>query len=68
MGPSFVPQASVRPPRFWTVSRNKSAMGRFARLLLLTLAPLLLFAACQREGTGERTGRSIDRGVDRMTR
>ncbi len=21
MGPSFVPQASVRPPRFWTVSR-----------------------------------------------
>jgi hypothetical protein len=37
-------------------------MRRFARLLLLlTPAPLVLFAACQREGTGERTGRSIDR-------
>ena len=43
-------------------------MRRFARLLLLPLAPLVLFAACQREGTGERTGRSIDRGIDRMTR
>ena len=43
-------------------------MPRIARLLLLTLAPLLLFGACQREGPAERTGRSIDRGVDRITR
>ena len=43
-------------------------MPRSARLLLLALAPLLLFAACQRDGPAERTGRSIDRGVDRMTR
>ena len=43
-------------------------MHRLARLLLLTLAPLLLFVACQSEGPAERTGRSIDRGVDRMTR
>ncbi len=43
-------------------------MRRFARLLLLILTPLVLFAACQREGTGERTGRSIDRGIDRLTR
>ncbi len=43
-------------------------MRRFPRLLLLTLAPLLLFAACQCDGPAERTGRSIDRGVDRMTR
>ncbi len=43
-------------------------MPRFARLLLLILSPLLLFAAFQREGPAERTGRSIDRGVDRMTR
>ena len=43
-------------------------MYRFARLMLLILAPLLLLAACQREGPAERTGRSIDRGVDRMTR
>jgi hypothetical protein len=37
-------------------------------MTLLILAPLLLFAACQREGPAERTGRSIDRGVDRLTR
>lgn len=43
-------------------------MRRLARLLLLVLAPLVLFAACQREGPAERTGRSIDRGVDRLTR
>ena len=43
-------------------------MRRSARLLLLTPAPLLLFAACQREGPAERTGRSVGRGVDRMTR
>ncbi len=43
-------------------------MYRFARLTLLVLAPLLLLAACQREGPAERTGRSIDRGVDRLTR
>jgi hypothetical protein len=43
-------------------------MHRFARRLLLTPAPLVLFAACQREGTGGRTGRSIDRGIDRLTR
>jgi len=43
-------------------------MRRFARLMLLTIAPLLLLAACQREGPAERTGRSIDRGVDRLTR
>ena len=43
-------------------------MRRLARLTLMVLAPLLLFAACQREGPAERTGRSIDRGVDRMTR
>ena len=43
-------------------------MRRLARLLLLTLAQLLLFAACRRDGPAERTGRSIDRGVDRMTR
>lgn len=43
-------------------------MRRFARLMLVMLAPLVLFTACQREGPGERTGRSIDRGVDRMTR
>ncbi len=39
-------------------------MRRFARRLLLTPAPLVLFAACQRGGTGERTGR----GIDRLTR
>jgi hypothetical protein len=27
-----------------------------------------LLAACQREGPVERTGRSIDRGVERLTR
>ena len=43
-------------------------MYRFACLMLLILAPLLLLAACQREGPAERTGRSIDRGVDRLTR
>jgi hypothetical protein len=44
-------------------------MRRFARLTLLALAPLLLLAAaCQREGPAERTGRSIDRGIDRLTR
>jgi hypothetical protein len=43
-------------------------MRRLARSMLLILAPLMLFAACQREGPAERTGRSIDRGVDRMTR
>jgi hypothetical protein len=43
-------------------------MRRLARLLLIIVAPLVLFAACQREGPAERTGRSIDRGVDRMTR
>jgi hypothetical protein len=43
-------------------------MHRFARLTLLILAPLVLLAACQREGPAERTGRSIDRGVDRLTR
>ena len=43
-------------------------MRRFARLMVLILAPLVLFAACQREGPAERTGRSIDRGVDRLTR
>jgi hypothetical protein len=36
--------------------------------MLLVLAPLLLLAACQREGPAERTGRSIDRGIDRLTR
>ncbi len=39
-----------------------------ARFMLLILTPLMLLAACQREGPAERTGRSIDRGVDRMTR
>lgn len=40
-----------------------------ARPMLLVLAPLLLLtAACQREGPAERTGRSIDRGIDRLTR
>ena len=43
-------------------------MRRLARLMLLVLAPLVLFAACQREGPAERTGRSIDRGIDRLTR
>ncbi len=45
-------------------------MRRPARLTLLVLAPLLLLAAaaCQREGPAERTGRSIDRGIDRLTR
>ena len=43
-------------------------MRGIARLMVLILAPLLLFAACQREGTAERTGRSIDRGVERLTR
>lgn len=43
-------------------------MHRPARLMLLVLAPLLLLAACQREGPAERTGRSIDRGIDRLTR
>lgn len=43
-------------------------MRRFARLMLMIAAPLVLFAACQREGPAERTGRGIDRGVDRMTR
>jgi hypothetical protein len=43
-------------------------MRHSARLILLIIAPFLLFAACQREGPAERTGRSIDRGVDRMTR
>ena len=43
-------------------------MRRLARLMLIIVAPLLLLAACQREGPAERTGRSIDRGVDRMTR
>jgi hypothetical protein len=43
-------------------------MRHFARLTLMIVAPLLLFAACQREGPAERTGRSIDRSVDRMTR
>ncbi len=40
------------------------------RLMLLALVPLLLLAAaaCQREGPAERTGRSIDRGIDRLTR
>ena len=40
-------------------------MRRLARLMLMVLAPLMLFAACHREGPAERTGRSIDRGVDR---
>jgi hypothetical protein len=31
-------------------------MPRFARLLLLTLAPLLLFAACQRDGLPNAPG------------
>jgi hypothetical protein len=43
-------------------------MYRLARATLLILAPLLLLAACQREGPAERTGRSIDRGIDRLTR
>jgi hypothetical protein len=43
-------------------------MHRPARLMLLVLVPLLLLAACQREGPAERTGRSIDRGIDRLTR
>ncbi len=43
-------------------------MRRLARLTLMILAPLVLFAACQREGPAERTGRNIDRGIDRMTR
>jgi predicted small secreted protein len=43
-------------------------MRRFARLMMLILAPPVLLAACQREGTAERTGRSIDRGVDQLTR
>jgi hypothetical protein len=47
---------------------EEKPMPRFARLLLMIIAPLMLFAACQREGPAERTGRSIDRGVDRMTR
>jgi hypothetical protein len=43
-------------------------MRHSARLMLLILAPLLLFAACQREGPSERSGRSIDRVVDQVTR
>jgi hypothetical protein len=43
-------------------------MLRLARLMLLVLAPLALLAACRSEGPAERTGRSIDRGIDRMTR
>lgn len=43
-------------------------MRGLARLTLMIVAPLVLFAACQRDGPAERTGRSIDRGVDRMTR
>jgi hypothetical protein len=43
-------------------------MHRVARLMLLILSPLVLLAACQRDGPAERTGRSIDRGVDRLTR
>ena len=43
-------------------------MFRIARFMLLILAPLLLLTACQREGPAERTGRSIDRGIDRLTR
>jgi len=46
-------------------------MRRLARLLLVTLGPLVLLTAvgaCEREGPAERTGRNIDRGIDRMTR
>jgi hypothetical protein len=46
-------------------------MRRLARLLLVTLSPLMLLiavSACEREGPPERTGRNIDRGIDRMTR
>jgi hypothetical protein len=43
-------------------------MRSFLRLTLLIFAPLVLFAACDRDGPAERTGRSIDRSVDRMTR
>jgi hypothetical protein len=43
-------------------------MRWLARLMLLILAPLVLLAACQHDGPAERTGRSIDRGVDRLTR
>jgi hypothetical protein len=46
-------------------------MRRLARLLLVTLGPLVLLvaaSACEREGPAERTGRNIDRGIDRMTR
>jgi hypothetical protein len=36
-------------------------MRRLARLTPMIVAPLLLFAACQREGPAERTDRSVDR-------
>ncbi len=41
---------------------------QYGGIALMIVAPLVLFAACQREGPAERTGRSIDRGLDRMTR
>ena len=43
-------------------------MRRIPRPTLMIVAPLVLFSACQREGPAESTGRSIDRGLDRMTR
>ena len=43
-------------------------MRSVARLILLVAAPLVLLAACDRDGPAERTGRNIDRGVERITR
>ena len=43
-------------------------MHHSARLPLVLFAPAALLAASQREGPVERTGRSIGRGIDRLTR
>ena len=43
-------------------------MRSVVRLMLLIAAPLVLLAGCDRDGPAERTGRNIDRGVDRITR
>jgi hypothetical protein len=42
-------------------------MRRLACLMLL-LAPMVVLAACEREGPFERAGERLDRGVDQITR
>ncbi len=58
MSPSFVPQVSVRPPRFWTVSSPCSGEGRAKRGK--AVAPSWLGAAGgrpRRFGAGHANGR-----------